>query len=175
LKTVPVTLLFLVMAASALDLDISAYTGLSYPTGKWGEGLNDGLDAGMAVSWKVDDFFRAGLGLSAGVFGSSDMGAASFTTVRPHLKVGYYLRPWGNVFNPGLTGSLGICRSSLTNGGGADPVTWDFFWSAGLRWNFGLGGGFRGEVGPDFSSIVAEMRNGDSFTLLFGVSREVAI
>lgn len=163
------------LAAAALDLDLAANTGLSYPTGKWGSSLNTGLDAGLFASWIATPSLRTGLGVSLGVFGSGDQGAASLTMVRPQVRAAYYLRPWGRVFNPGLVCSFGMCRSSLSNSGGTDPATWDPFWSVGLRWNFSMGGGFRGEVGTDYSSIMAEMQTGDAFLLQFGLSREVAI
>lgn len=160
---------------SAIDIDFAVGTGLSYPTGQWGNSLNTGVDAGLSASWIVTPSFRTGLGFSFSVFGSSDQGAASLTLLKPHLRAGYYLRPWGKVFNPGVVCAFGFCRSALSNSGGTDPVTWDPFWKAGLRWNFSLGGGFRGEVGGDYSSIMAEIENGDLFTLHFGISREVTL
>ncbi|MFO8182541.1 MAG: hypothetical protein R6U39_00070 [Candidatus Aegiribacteria sp.] len=163
------------LTAAAVNVDLSAGTGLSYPTGKWGNSLNTGIDAGLHALWAPTRSLRAGLGLSVSVFGSSDMGTASLTHLKPRLMAGYYLRPWGNVFNPGFVCSFGICRSSLSNSGGSDPATWDPFWSAGFRWNFSVGGGFRGETGFDYSSIMAEMQSGDSFTLRFGISREVTL
>mgnify|MGYP001042433426 FL=1 len=163
------------LSAAALNVDLVAGTGLSYPTGKWGNSLNTGLDAGVFASWIATPSIRAGLGLSVGVFGSSDQGAASLTLLKPQIRAAYYLRPWGSVFNPGVVLSFGMCHSSLSNSGGTDPATWDPFWAAGLRWNFSVGGGFRGEIGFDYSSIMAELQSGDSFDLKFGVSREVAI
>ena len=160
---------------SAIDVGLSGEIGMSYPTGQWGNSLNTGLDAGVSASWIVTRSFRTGLGFSLSVFGSSDQGAASLTFFEPQLKAGYYLRPWGNVFNPGIVCSFGFCRSSLSNSGGTDPSTWDPFWKAGLRWNFSVGSGFRGEVGADYSSIMAEMKTGDSFILQFGISREVTL
>ena len=68
-----------------------------------------------------------------------------------------------------------MCRSSLSNSGGTDPATWDPYWTVGLRWNFSIGGGFRGEVGSDYTSVMAEMQSGDAFNLQFGISREVAL
>ena len=162
-------------ACSAIDIDFAAETGLLYPTGQWGKSLNTGVDAGLFASWIVTPSFRAGLGLSLSVFGSSDQGAASLTFLKPQLKAGYYLRPWGKVFNPGVVCAFGLSRSSLSNSGGTDPATWDPFWKIGLRWNFSLGGGFRGEIGGDYSSIMAEIESGDVFTLRFGIAREVAL
>ncbi|MCD4701042.1 MAG: hypothetical protein K8S24_04205 [Candidatus Aegiribacteria sp.] len=162
-------------ACSAIDIDLAAETGLSYPTGQWGSSLNTGADVGLSASWVINPSFRAGLGFSLSVFGSSDQGAASLTLFKPHLKAAYYLRPWGKVFNPGVVCSFGFCRSSLSNSGGTDPASWDPFWKAGLRWNFSLGAGFRGEVGGDYTSIMAEVENGDLFTLHFGISREVTL
>ncbi len=159
----------------AIDIDFSGGAGLSYPTGQWGNSLNTGVDAELSASWIVTPSFRTGLGFSLSVFGSSDEGAASLTFLKPYLKAVYYLRPWGNVFNPGVVCGFGLCRSSLSNSGGTDPASWDPFWKAGLRWNFNLGGGFRGEVGGDYSSIMAETENGDLFTLQFGISREVTL
>ena len=163
------------LSVAALELDIAASTGLAYPTGKWGNSLNTGLDAGLFATWIATPSLRAGLGFSMGVYGSSDQGAASFTMLKPQIKAAYYLRPWGNIFNPGVVCSFGMCRSSLSNSGGTDPATWDPFWTVGLRWNFSIGGGFRGEVGSDYSSVMAEMESGDSFILQFGVSREVEL
>ncbi len=160
---------------SAIDIDFAAETGLSYPTGQWGKSLNTGVDAGLSASWIVTPSFRAGLGLSLNVFGSSDQGAASLTFFKPQLKAGYYLRPWGKIFNPGVVCAFGFCRSTLSNSGGTNPASWDPFWKVGLRWNFSLGGGFRGEVGGDYSSIMAEIESGDVFTLQFGISREVTL
>jgi hypothetical protein len=162
-------------ACSAIGIDIAAGAGLSYPTGQWGNSLNTGVDAELSASWIVTPSFRAGLGVSFNVFGSNDQGAASLTFFKPQLKAGYYLRPWGNVFNPGVVCAFGMSRTSLSNSGGTDPATWDPFWKMGLRWNFSVGGGFRGEVGGDFSSILAEMESADVFTLQFCISREVAI
>ena len=164
-----------VLTCSAINIDFAAGAGMSYPTSQWGNSLNTGVDADLSASWIVSPSFRAGLGFSFSVFGSSDQGAASLTLLKPQLKAGYYLRPWGRVFNPGVVCALGLCRSSLSNSGGTDPASWDLFWEAGLRWNFSLGGGFRGEVGGDYTSIMAEIENGDSFTLQFGISREVVI
>lgn len=161
--------------AAAVNIDLSAGTGLSYPAGKWGNSLNTGIHADLNALWAPTRSLRAGLGLSMSVFGSSDMGTASLTQLKPRLKAGYYLRPWGDVFNPGFVCSFGMCRSSLSNSGGSDPPSWDPFWSAGFRWNFSAGGGFRAEAGFDYSSILAEMQSGDSFTLRFGISREVAL
>jgi len=175
LKTTLILVFTVAMTAAALDLDIAANTGLSYPTGKWGNSLNTGLDGGVYASWIATPSLRAGLGVSFGVFGSGDQGAASLTMVRPQVRAGYYFRPWGRVFNPGLLCSFGMCRSALSNSGGTDPVTWDPFWSVGFRWNFSIGGGFRGEVGTDYSSIMAELQTGDAFLLQLGLSREVAI
>ena len=163
------------MVAAAVNVDLALDTGLSYPTGKWGNSLNTGLNAGLYAAWLASPSLKAGLGISVSVFGSGDQGAASMTMVRPQIRAGYYLRPWGNVFNPGLVCSFGMCRSSLSNSGGTDPATWDPFWTVGIRWNFSIGGGFRGEVGSDYSSVMAEMQSGDSFNLQFGVSREVAL
>lgn len=163
------------IVAAAVNVDLALDTGLSYPTGKWGNSLNTGLNAGLYATWLASPSLKAGLGLSVSVFGSGDQGAASMTMVKPQIRAGYYLRPWGNVFNPGLVCSFGMCRSSLSNSGGTDPATWDPFWTVGLRWNFSIGGGFRGEVGSDYSSVMAEMQSGDSFNLQFGVSREVAL
>lgn len=163
------------LAAAAVNVDLSAGMGLSYPVGKWGNSLNTGVEADLYALWAPTRSLRAGPGLSMSVFGSSDIGTASLTQFKPQLKAGYYLRPWGNVFNPGVVFSFGMCRSSLSNSGGSDPATWDPFWSAGFRWNFSVGGGFRGEAGFDYSSILAEMQSGDSFTLRFGISREVTL
>ena len=163
------------MVAAAVNVDLALDTGLSYPTGKWGNSLNTGLNAGLYAAWLASPSLKAGLGISVSVFGSGDQGAASMTMVRPQIRAGYYLRPWGNVFNPGLVCSFGMCRSSLSNSGGTDPATWDPFWTVGIRWNFSIGGGFRGEVGSDYSSVMAEMQSGDSFNLQIGVSREVAL
>ena len=160
---------------AAIDVDFSGGIGMSYPTGQWGNSLNTGLNAGVSASWVVTRSFRTGLGFSLSVFGSSDQGAASLTFFEPQLKAGYYLRPWGKVFNPGVVCAFGFCRSSLSNSGGTDPVTWDPFWKAGLRWNFSVGNGFRGEVGADYFSVMAEMKTGDSFVLQFGISREVTL
>jgi len=164
-----------VAACSAIDIDIAAGAGLSYPTGQWGNSLNTGVEAGLSASWIVTPSFRTGLGFSLSVFGSSDQGAASLTFFKPQLKAGYFLRPWGKVFNPGAVCAFGFCRSSLSNSGGTDPASWDPFWKVGLRWNFSLGGDFRGEVGADYSSVMAEIENGDEFILQFSISREVAL
>jgi hypothetical protein len=91
------------------------------------------------------------------------------------MSIGYFLRPWGNVFNPGIECSFGMCRSSLSNGSGTDPATWDMFWSAGLSWDFSIGAGFRGRVGTDYTSVIAELESGDSFSLLLGFSKEVTL
>ena len=160
---------------SAIDIDLGAEIGMCYPTGQWGNSLNTGVDAGLSASWIVTQSFRTGLGLSFSVFGSSDQGAASLTFFEPQLKAGYYLRPWGNIFNPGVVCAIGLSRSSLSNSGGTDPASWDPFWNVGLRWNFNIGSGFRGEIGGDYSSIMAEMETEDSFSLKFGISREVEL
>ncbi len=52
-------------------------------------------------------------------------------------------------------------------------MTWDPFWRAGVRWEFGLGSGLRGAVGFDFRGIMAREESGDGFALVFRVSREV--
>jgi len=175
LKKVILLLFAAAVAVSSADIDVTGSVGLSYPTGKWGNSLNTGLDAGLSARWLVTRSFRAGAGLSFSVFGSGDQGAASLTFVKPRLDLAYYLRPHGSTFNPGVTGSFGFCRSSLSNSGGTDPATWDPFWSLGLRWNFSVGGGFRGEVGFDYSSIMAEQQTGDTFDLKFAFSREVSL
>ena len=167
--------LSVVLACCALDLDLKATTGLTYSTGQWGNSLNTGVRAGFIANWIVTPSLRAGAGFALSVFGSDDRGAASLTFLSPQIRAGYYLRPWGNVFNPGLVCSFGFCRSSLSNSGGTDPASWDPFWKAGLRWNFNIGGGFRGEVGGDYSSIMAQKESADSFILLFEFSREVTL
>ncbi len=175
MKQAIVLALAIALTAAAFNMDIAASTGLAYPTGKWGNSLNTGLDAGLRVMWVATPSLRVGLGLFMGVYGSNDQGAASLTLLRPQLRAEYYLRPWGRVFNPGVVSSFGMCRSSLSNSGGTDPSTWDPCWSLGLRWNFSIGSGFRSEVGCDYSSIMAEKKSGDSFILQFGVSREVEL
>jgi hypothetical protein len=93
----------------------------------------------------------------------------------PHVSLAYYLRPWGDVFNPGIEAGAGMCRSSLSSGDGADPATWDPCWRAGIRWDFLLGAGFRGAIGCDYTGIMAKEKQGDTFGLVFTVSREVSI
>jgi len=93
----------------------------------------------------------------------------------PALTASYYLRPWGNTFNPGLECAFGLCRSSLSNSGGADPVSWDPAWRAGFRWDFSLGGTYRGQVGMDYSSVLADIEQADTFLLLFGFTKEVTL
>ena len=163
------------IACAAIDIELVATGGPSFPTGQWGNSLSTGVDVGLSASWIVTPSLRVGGLINGNVYGGADQGSATFTLLKPGINVGYYLRPWGSVFNPGIEGGFGICRSSLSNGDGADPVSWDPFWRVGMRWDFSMGAGFRGRTGVDYSSVLGEKETGDSFTLLFGISREVTL
>jgi hypothetical protein len=170
-------LLFLLLAAagSAVDFDLGVSVGPSYPSGGWGDDLGTGIWGRLDFCWKVSPSFRAGAGMEAGVFGSRYDTSASLSMLMPHVAASYYLIPGAKVFNPGIEVAGGLCRSSLSSGGGSDPVTWDPFWRAGVRWNFSMGAGFRGAVGCDYTGILAEQKSGDTFGLVFTVSREVSL
>ncbi|MCK4671156.1 MAG: hypothetical protein KAT47_01350 [Candidatus Aegiribacteria sp.] len=163
------------ITCAAIDIELVAKGGPSFPTGQWGNSLSTGVDVGLSVSWVITPSLKVGGGINGSVFGSTDQGSVTLTLIKPGINVGYYLRPWGNVFNPGIECGFGVCRSSLSNDDGADPVSWDPFWRVGMRWDFSMGAGFRGRVGADYSSVLGEIETGDSFILLFGISREVTL
>lgn len=175
MKYVPALLLAAVMACTAADIGFTASVGPTFPTGQWGRNLSTGIDARLMGEWLITPSLRAGAGVQGMLLGSTDGGSASLTIVTPQVSFAWFLRPWGRVFNPGIECAFGMGRSSLSNGDGHDPITWDPAWRAGLRWDFSMGGGFRGRVGLDYSSIIAEMEQADAFTLLFGFSTEVTI
>ncbi|MCK5130632.1 MAG: hypothetical protein KAR40_00590 [Candidatus Sabulitectum sp.] len=145
------------------------------PIGGWGENLSSGLAGGLYGNWLFSPKFRAGLGIEGTVFGDANQGSASFTQMKPMGNVSLFLRPHGAVFNPGLVMGFGYCRSRLSSGGGIDPVSWDPFWRAGIRWNFSLGSPWRAGLGLDLEGIMASGKSGDAFRLTFGVSREVQL
>ena len=170
-------LLFLLFSvlAGAMDLDLSVSVGPDYASGGWGDNLSNGILGRIDVCWKITPSFRAGAGMEASVFGSRYDTDASLSMMMPHVSAGYYLRPGATVFNPGIEVAGGLARTSLRSGGGADPASWDPFWRAGIRWDFSIGAGFRGAAGFDYSGIVAESKSGDTFGLVFTVSREVSL
>ena len=163
------------LVCTAVDLDLTVSLGPAFSTGQWGRNLGTGIDGRITGAWMITPSLRVGMGIEGQALSSTDGGSASLTMLTPALVTSYYLRPWGNSFNPGVECAFGLCRTSLSNSGGADPVTWDPAWRAGLRWDFSLGGSFRGRIGADYSSVLAEMEQADSFLLLFGFSREVTL
>lgn len=175
MKHVLALLLTAAWVVSAADLGVAVSVGPSFPIGSWGRNLSTGIDARLIGEWIITPSLRAGAGVQGMAFGSTDGGSASLSMIVPQAVVSWYLRPWGNTFNPGIECAFGFCRSSLSNGNGADPVTWDPAWRAGLRWDFSLGGGFRGRVGADYSSILAEKETADGFGLLVGFGTEVTL
>jgi hypothetical protein len=175
LKHILALLFAVAMVGSAADVGVIISVGPSFPVGQWGRNLSTGIDARLAGEWMITPSLRAGAGVQGMAFGSTDGGSASLTMIIPQATLSWFLRPWGNTFNPGIECAFGLCRSSLSNGTGEDPATWDPAWRAGLRWDFSLGGGFRGRIGADYSSILAEKEQADSFTMLFGFSTEVTL
>jgi hypothetical protein len=125
--------------------------------------------------WKITRSFRAGAGMEATAFGSRYDTDVSLTMLSPHVSAAYYLRPHALVFNPGIEIAGGMNRSSLSSGGGTDPATWDPYWRAGIRWDFSIGAGFRGAVGCDYTGVLASEKSGNTFGLVFTVSKEVSI
>ena len=172
-------ILALLLAASATvsarGACVTASVGTSLPVGQWGRNLGTGIEGRLACELLITPSLRAGVGLQGAAFGSTDGGSASLTMFVPEVTASWFLRPWGNTFNPGVEAAFGTCRSSLSNGAGEDSVTWDPAWRAGLRWDFSLGGGIRGRVGADYSGILASREQADSFVLLFGFGTEVTL
>jgi len=146
--------LMLSSAGLSTDFDLLVSVGPSYSLGGWGDYMGTGITGRLGFSLKLN---------------------SSLTMLSPHVGAGYYLRPWGDTFNPGVEVAGGFCRSALKSGSGADPVTWDPFWRAGIRWDFRIGAGFRGAVGFDYTSVLASEKSGDTFGLLFTLSREVSL
>lgn len=167
--------LMLSSAGLSTDFDLLVSVGPSYSLGGWGDYMGTGITGRLGFSLKLNPSLRVGTGVEGTAFGSRYDGNSSLTMLSPHVGAGYYLRPWGDTFNPGVEVAGGFCRSALKSGSGADPVTWDPFWRAGIRWDFRIGAGFRGAVGFDYTSVLASEKSGDTFGLLFALSREVSL
>lgn len=166
-------LLAVLCAASAAAVTAGLSLGPVFPVGSWGDNIGSGLDLRAYGRWMFSDAFGAGPGLALTMHGDAYDGDASLSVLTPEISAAYHLRPGAGSFSPGLEVGAGYSRSRLEAGGGSDPVTWDPFWRAGVRWEFGLGSGLRGAVGFDFRGIMAREESGDGFALVFRVSREV--
>ncbi|MCK5841806.1 MAG: hypothetical protein KAH31_06550 [Candidatus Sabulitectum sp.] len=171
------TILTLTVVATVMAGTVNfVYEGAGITSiGGWGENLSNGLAGGLYGNWLFSDKFRTGLGIEGAVFGHASQGSVSFTQLKPMGNASFYLRPHGAVFNPGIVVAFGYCRSQLSSGDGTDPVSWDPFWRAGIRWNFSLGSPWRAGLGFDLESVMASEKAGDAFRLTFGVSREVQL
>lgn len=170
-----VPLLLLVALAAQADLDAGMSAGVAFPVGQWGRQFGTGLDLGAHARWRLTRGIGAGLGLSAQVYGDAYDGDASLLVLAPSVSTALHLRPGARSFNPGLEASFGLARSVMTNAGGEDPATWDPFWRAGFRWDFGMGPGWRGAVGFDFSGVMGEGESADCFELVMRISRGVEL
>lgn len=145
------------------------------PIGGWGKDLDSGLAGGLYGNWLFSQKLRAGLGIEGAIFSDTYQGTASFTQLKPMGTASFYLRPHSASFNPGIAVGFGYCRSRLSSGDGVDPVSWDLFWRAGIKWDFSLGSQWRAGLGFDLESVMASEKAGDAFRLTFGVSREVRL
>ncbi len=165
----------LATAAAAGAFEIEAGVAGMTPIGGWGDNLSAGLAGELQFNWLVSRKFRAGAGVEGAVFGDANAGDASLSQFKPMGILSFYLRPHGASFNPGVVAAFGYCRTRLSSGGGVDPVSWDPFWRAGIRWNFSLGSPWRAGLGFDLESVVSQETSGDAFKLTFGVSRGLEI
>lgn len=172
-----ITFLMLTIAATLVAGTVNfAFEGAGItPIGGWGENLSNGLAGGLFGSWLFSQKFQAGLGVEGALFSSKFDGSTSFTQLKPMGTASFYLRPHGTAFNPGVVAGFGYCRSRLSSGAGTDPVSWDLFWRAGIRWNFSLGSPWRAGLGIDLESVMASEMTGDAFRFTFGVAREVQL
>ena len=175
MRSAMLAFLLLTVAGYAVDFALSVSVGPSYSSGGWGDNLSTGIGGRVDFYWKITPSFRTGAGMEATAFGSRYNTNVSLTMLMPHVCAAYYLRPHARVFNPGIEIAGGMSRSSLHSGGGTDPATWDPFWRAGIRWDFSMGAGFRGAVGFDYAGVMAGEKSGNTFGLVFTVSREVSI
>jgi hypothetical protein len=166
-------LLAAVCAAAPAKTTAGLATGPVFPVGSWGDSFGSGLEFQAFARWMFSERFGAGPGLSMVLYGDEYDGDASLDVLTPEISAAFHLRPGARSFSPGIEVGLGYSRSSLESGGGSDPVTWDPSWRAGIRWEFGMGAGFRGAAGFDFKGIVAREETADGFALVFRVSREV--
>lgn len=167
-----VILLLAGVAFAGIDAGLSV--GPVFPVGGWGQFLSTGLDFEAFAGWGVNSRLSAGPGVSVALYGDGGGGDASLTVITPEIRGSFFLRPGARSFNPGVEAAFGYSRSSLSSGGGEDPVTWDPSWRAGLRWDFSLGGGFRGAAGFDFRGILSGIESADGFSMVLRVSKEVA-
>ncbi len=170
-------ILMLVISAVVMagTIDVAVESASITPIGGWGKNLSNGLAGGLYGSWLFSPKFRAGLAIEGSVFGDGNQGSASFTQIKPMATVSFYMRPHGRIFNPGFVMAFGYNRSRLSSGDGVDPVSWDPFWRAGIRWNFSLGSPWRAGLGLDLEGVMASEKSGDAFRLTFGVSREIQL
>lgn len=166
-------LLAALCAVAPADIAAGMSVGPVFPVGGWGDNFGSGLDICAFGRWMWTDRLGAGPGLSLTMYGDAYDGDASLSIITPEISASYHLRPGARSFSPGLEAAIGYSRSRLEAGGGSDPATWDPAWRAGIRWEFGLGAGFRGAVGFDFNGILAQEETGDGFSLVFRVSRKV--
>lgn len=160
-------------AAGTVNLTVEG-AGLT-ALGGWGKYLSNGLSGSVQAKWLFSRKFQAGLGLEGVVFGDGYSEDASLLQLKPMGILSFYFRPRGRSFNPGIVAAFGYCRSRLSSGEGVDPVSWDPFWRAGVRWNFSLGEPWRAGIGFDLESVLSSEKNGDAFKFTFGVSREVSL
>lgn len=167
--------LVLALSAAGFDLDVGFTASSIFPVGSWGEQIGAGLSARASAQWKPAARIGAGASLGIGIFGDEYDGDASVFMLSPEITGSFHLRPWGRTFNPGIEAGFGMNRTSMECGGGSDPASWDPFWRAGLRWDFGMGSDFRGAVGFDLASILSQKVSSDSFSILFRLSREVEL
>ncbi len=166
-------LILTALAASAGGLNLDASMGISYPVGAWGDNIGSGIGTRALALWKATERLGAGAGLGLTLYGDDWEGDASLSRLAPQLVARGVLRPGAASFEPGLEVGVGMSRSRLGSSGGVDPASWDPFWRAGLRWGFGLGEGFRGGIGFDFSGVLSDVETAESFEILFSVGREV--
>ncbi len=165
----------LVLAASAGSFDIAVSGGILWATGQWGNDFGNGMNCEFTGVWNILSSISTGVTVSGTTYSGGINGRASLNMFNCGIIVGYFLRPWGETFNPGIECSFGMNRSSLTNGTGSDPVTWDPYWKAGLVWDFSIGGGFRGAVGCDYIQVLAETQASESFGIRIGISKEISL
>lgn len=168
-------LITVVLLASATSFNVAVSGGMLWATGPWGNNFDSGMSCELNAVWNILPSLSTGVIVSGIAYNGIDDGRASLNMFNYGILAGYYLRPWGATFNPGIECSFGMNRSSLTNGTGSDPITWDPCWKAGLVWDFSIGGGLRGAIGCDYIQVLAEKQTSESFGMRIRISKEISL
>lgn len=173
MKFASLLLLVAIGLAPAMDFEVGVGSGLLYPVGDWGQYLGSGVSLRGWASYRMNRYLQTGMGLNASLYGDGYDGDASLSMIAPEALFAAYINPSSSSFNPGVELGLGMARSSLSSRGSSDPSTWDPWWRAGFRWEFGLGAGFKGKTGFDLSGALGQEQSAESFGLVLCLSRRV--